>query len=36
MDYIQGQISVIVPAYNVEEYIIDCVESICNQIIQKS
>lgn len=31
MDYIQGQISVIVPAYNVEEYIIDCVESICNQ-----
>ncbi len=26
-------LSVIVPIYKVEEYIVECIESICNQLI---
>ena len=32
---VQELVSVIVPVYNVEEYLVDCIESIRNQIYSK-
>lgn len=35
MRFIDIKVSVIVPVYNVEEYVVECVESICNQTLKE-